>query len=211
MATTAQLTEQYLGEHPSIKDCLKNRVINYSKLARKIGQELGIEKKTSMEAILVACRRYAAKLKTEKAVEDKIRSILKQSELEIKNKIIALIINRTMYTESLLELEKKVRRQSGVFYAIEGTHTLTILTSEKYLDDLKNMFGKDILKVSKGLVMVMLKSPEDLESTPGVIAYLYSAFAEHGINIAETMSCWTDTIFVISEQDIPVVMKLLKF
>ena len=63
MTTTTELTEKYLSEHPSIKDCLKKGIINYSKLSRTIAKELNIEKKTSIEAILIACRRYEAKIK----------------------------------------------------------------------------------------------------------------------------------------------------
>ena len=70
MPTKTELTEQYLAEHPSIKDCLKNGIINYSKLSRKIAKELNIEKETSIEAILIACRRYEMKIKEEKQLEE---------------------------------------------------------------------------------------------------------------------------------------------
>ena len=211
MATTTELTQRYLEEHPSIKDCLKNNIINYSKLSRKIATELKIDKKTSIEAILISCRRYEAKLKNKNTLEKKILDILKNSELEIKNKIIVTVINRKNYTNTLNEIEKKTRQNEDSFYAIEGTKVFTIITSEKYLQDLKNLFNKNIKKISKNLVLITLKHPTDMETTPGVVSYLYSIFAEHGINIVETMSCWTDTIFIISEEDIPKIMKHLKF
>ena len=97
MQTTTELTKQYLKEHPSIKDCLKHGIINYSKLSRKIAKELDIQKKTSLEAILIACRRYETKLKNEKILEDKILGILKRSELEIKNKIAVVIIDKNNF------------------------------------------------------------------------------------------------------------------
>ena len=65
---TTEITEKYLREHPSIKDCLKNNIVNYSKLSRKIAKDLEIEKETSIEAILIACRRYARKLKKETVI-----------------------------------------------------------------------------------------------------------------------------------------------
>jgi len=61
------------------------------------------------------------------------------------------------------------------------------------------------------LAEITLKSSEDLEKTPGVIAYLSTLLAENGINIIETMSTWTDTLFVIAEEDIAKVMELLRF
>ena len=73
------------------------------------------------------------------------------------------------------------------------------------------MIIKNILKISKNLAMITIKSPKDLENTPGVISYISSIFSERGINIVETLSCWTDTIYVISEDDISTVMNFLKF
>ena len=43
MPTTTELTEKYLAEHPSIKDCLREGVINYSKLSRKIAKDLNLD------------------------------------------------------------------------------------------------------------------------------------------------------------------------
>jgi len=211
MPTTTELTEKYLIEHPSIKDCLKHGIVNYSKLSRKIAKEINIEKKVSLEAILIACRRYEMKLKDANIREKKILDILKRSELEIKNKIVVVIIGKNIYMEKLLEMEKKTRKTADPFYAIEGTKVFTIILSEKYLDDFKKLFGRNILKTSKNLTMITIKSPTDMENTPGVIAYITSLFSEHGINIVETMSCWTDTIFIVTEQDMPVVMQFFNF
>ena len=211
MPTTTELTEKYLEEHPSIKDCLKHDIINYSKLSRKIAKELEIEKETSIEAILIACRRYKIKLKDEKILEKKIFDILKKSELEIKNKITVVIIDKKIYVKNLIDIEKKIRTTADTFYAIEGAKVFTVILSEKYLDELKKVSENSILKISKNLAMITIKSPKDLENTPGVISYFSSIFSERGINIVETLSCWTDTIFVISDDDIPTVMKFLKF
>ena len=209
--TTTELTQHYLSTHPSIKDCLKKGIINYSKLARRIGKEINVSKKTSMEAILIACRRFEQKIKQEKTNEDKIISILNASELEIKNKILVAIIEKHFYPDSLLDLEKEIKKEKGIFYAIEGTQAITIVSSEKYLAEIKNRFKKDLIKSHTNLAMIILKSPKDLEGTIGVSAHLYSLFADHGINIIETMSCWTDTLIVISEEDISKALKFLRF
>lgn len=211
MPTTAELTEKYLSEHPSIKDCLKKGIINYSKLSRIISKELGIEKKTSMEAILVACRRYENKIKNERIIEDKILEVLRKSELEIKNKIIVLIIKKAGYLDKIIDIEKNVQKKSDTFYAIEGSKVFTIITSEKYLDYLSSTLKNSVIKASKNLAMIIIKSPKELETTPGVNAFVYSKFRENGINIIEQMSCWTDTIMIISEEDIATVMRFLKF
>ena len=87
----------------------------------------------------------------------------------------------------------------------------TIITSEKYLTDLKSIFQKSIIRITENLAMITMKSPIDLENTPGVNAFVYSRFRENAINIVEQMSCWTDTIIVISDEDIPKVINFLSF
>ncbi len=211
MPTTAELTEKYISEHPSIKDCLREEIINYSKLSRKIAKELDIEKKTSIEAILIAARRYTNKIKKEIVREEKIRNILKRSELEIKNKIIVVIIQKNFSHDLLINLEKNIKKQGDFIYSIEGTKTYTLITSEKYLKEIKTQFSNKIIKTSEEQAMIIMKNPPGVEETTGFTAYLYSRFGEYGVNILETMSCWTDTIFIISENDIATVMKFLKF
>ncbi|MFH0973921.1 MAG: ACT domain-containing protein [Candidatus Micrarchaeota archaeon] len=211
MASTAELTEKYVSEHPSVRDCLKNGVINYSKLSRRIARELGIGKKTSLEAILIACRRTADKLAKDETAEEKVVAILKKSELEIKNKMVAFILDRRVYAEALADVEKKIRRTGDVFYAIEGKSAFTVIVSERHSEEVKRVFERETIKTTRGLAMVTIKSPEDLENTPGVVAFIYSLLGEHGINVVETMSCWTDTIILVAEKDVPAVMKLFDF
>ncbi|MFH1590783.1 MAG: hypothetical protein ABIC95_02545 [archaeon] len=211
MPTTTEQSQGYLREHPSIKDCLKKGVINYSRLARRIAKDLDIEKDTSMEAILIACRRYAEKLKGEPETEEKIRDVVRQSEVTIKNRIATLIVDKRIYVDHLIDVEKKVRKGADTFYAIEGVGVYTVIVSERYVPELKKLFSRHILHSMGGLSLIILKTSEDIEFTPGVNAFLYSIFSEHGINIVETMSCWTDTIFVIEDKDVPDAMQFLRF
>lgn len=211
MTTTSEITEKYLNEHSSIKDCLKKGIINYSKLARLIARELKIEKKSSMEAVLIACRRFELKIKKEKELEERILKILKKSELEVKNKIVVGIIDKKIYADNISDIAKKIRSKTGTFYAIEGTNVFTIIISEEFADELKNLFKRNLIKLTKDLVMIKIKSPEEIENTPGVSAYIHSLFASYSINIIESMSCWTDSIFVIEEKNTAKTMEFLRF
>ncbi|MBI3026775.1 ACT domain-containing protein, partial [Candidatus Woesearchaeota archaeon] len=72
MPNITKLTENYILEHPSIKDCLKNGLINYSSLSRQIASDLNLNPKNNFDAILIACRRFTGKLKKEEIHENKI-------------------------------------------------------------------------------------------------------------------------------------------
>ena len=206
-----KLTEDHILQHPSIKDCLKNGLINYSSLSRKIASDLNLNLKKNFDAILIACRRFRRKLKQEQILESKILKILKESKVEIKNKIIAVVIEKDVFFGNLLHLEKEIKKKREIFRVIEGLSAITVITSEDFLDLIRRYFKNKIILENKKLAEITIKSPKEIETTPGTYAYLCSLFGENNINIVETLSCWTDTIFLINEEDVGKVMSLLRF
>ena len=211
MANITKLTEQYISEHPSIKDCLKKGMINYSSLTRRLCKDLNLDLKKNFDAILIACRRYHRKIGKKEVLENKIIKILKDSRLGVKNKIVVVLVEKDIYYGHIIELHKEIKKKSELFHIIEGSNTITVVTSHEFLGVVKRLFKNKIIKVTENLAEVTLKSSEDVENTPGVMAYLSTLLAENGVNIIETMSTWTDTLFVIGEKDIAKVMGLLRF
>ena len=72
MVNVTKLTEDYISEHPYVKDCLKKGLINYSSLTRQICSDLDLNVKKNFDAVLIACRRYFRKIKSEATTEKKI-------------------------------------------------------------------------------------------------------------------------------------------
>ncbi|MBI2546041.1 ACT domain-containing protein [Candidatus Woesearchaeota archaeon] len=190
---------QYIQEHPSIMDSLKKGLINYSALSRKIGKEMGIRK---FDAVLIACRRHAAKLKAQKAFEKDIMDLLKKSKFEVKSSVVAAVLEPDIYFDSLIELQKAIRKRGNGLHVVQGSNSITIITADDMLPMIKEYFRNKIIKINQHLAEITLTSSAKLEDTPGVMSYLYGLFAEHGINIVETMSCYTDTIFLIDQDDV---------
>ena len=209
--TTAELTNKYVMEHHDVKSCLKKGLINYSSLARLISKELKIEKKTSVEAILVAARRLSQKLEKEISHENKIRDLLSKSELEIKNRIIVYVLDKEIGVEKVGTLQSKVMKERDKFYLIEGSNNYTLLIQEKYSELVKNFFISHIIKETKNLALITIKTTKEIENTPGTMAFLTSLFSENNVNIIELLSCWTDTLFVVDSKDVAKTMNFLKF
>ena len=211
MPNITKLTENYVLEHPSIKDCLKNNLVNFSSLSRKIAEELDLNMRKNFDAILIACRRFQRKLKKEETFESRILKILKKSKVEIKNKIIAIVLERDIYFENLINLEKEIKKRKEIFRIIEGASGITVITTDDFIDLIKKYFKNKIVLENKNLAEIIIKSPEEIETTPGTYAYLASLFGENNINIVESLSCFTDTIFLIKEEDVGKAIGLLRF
>ncbi len=209
--TTTDLTNEYIKEHVDIKSCLKKNLINYSSLARLIAKELRIEKKTSKEAILIAARRFKEKLTSEVNNEKEIKNLLSDSEIDIKNKMVLYILEKTVNFEYFDEIERSIKKDSGIFYLLEGSGYYTIITQEKYAKTLNTKLTPRTIHKHDDIVMITLKSPKEIEYVRGVISYLASLFTENGVNIIEMFSFWTDTLFVVNKEDVNKVMNFLKF
>jgi len=201
-----KLTEKYISDNPSIKDCVIKGIINYSALTREICDYHIIDK---FDAVLIACRRYYWKIKKQDKHEKKIMDLVKNVKLRIRNKIIVAIIEKPRDMEKIYLFQKKVKKKKGDFNLIEGEDTITIITNKNYLDEIKELFKLKLIKINENLVQITMIFDEKIETTAGVVAYVYTLLAEKGINIYEEISCWTDLMVIIDEKDLVKAMDVL--
>ncbi len=208
--SVSKAAESYIEGHPSVRDCVKKRLINYSRLSREILRQAGLGKE-DFDAVLIACRRYSRKLAKAAVAEDEIIGLLARSRLDVKTKVAVVVLEK-VYSEELIALEKKARRRRDIFYAIEGTEAMTIVVAMDMLSEMKAAFKGSIIKVWENIALVAIRSQVGKQdATPGFIAFITSKLSQQGINILEIMSCWSETLLVVSESDIARVLEALKF
>jgi hypothetical protein len=195
----AERTRYYIDAHPSVKDCISKDLINYSSLARQIMKDLSIKNE---EAVMIACRRYAVKLAKRDHERDILR-ILANSRLEVKTKICIVTAKNDWTVLQRLEVVfQKLINEKAIMQVIQGAQAITVIADEKLKNEVVNAVGREnILKVRQDLVEITVKSPERIVETTGVFAYLASNLAENNVNVVETVSCYTDSIFIVNESD----------
>lgn len=208
MISTTKRTENYIDEHQAIKTCLKKGLINYSALARHMKQELNLQT-VNEESILIAARRYKEKISKKIDYDEQaVINIFKSSNTTIKNNVVSFTIEKTVYPDSLLEIEKLVKKQKDLFFSIEGTKTITIITDKNHKDLVQtkfknNIIGKEGLK--ENLSLITISSP-GIQETPGCISYLTTLFFDNSINIEQFMSCHDDTLILVKSEELPKVV-----
>jgi len=205
--TVAELSRKYIDRHPSIRDCISKDLINYSSLSRLIMKETGVRHE---EAVLAASRRYAAKLsKTD--YEGAIMSVFEESRLELKTRICIVVAkNEWIVLRNLEEVVKKILAEKSTMQVLQGTSGITVISEDKYLPSITKAIGDDhIISIKQNLAEITVKSPPRIEETTGAFAYLMSMLSEQGINLLEAVSCFTDTIFIVSREDMMRAFDLL--
>ncbi|MCM2326152.1 MAG: ACT domain-containing protein [Candidatus Woesearchaeota archaeon] len=204
----SKLTEKYILDHPSILDCIKKDLINYSALAREICDFYHLE---NFDAVLIACRRLYLKINKDNVHEIQVMDLIKKSKMHVRNRLFVAIMEKPREMESVYLLQKKIKKEKGDFNLIEGEDVLTIITNEKYLPLIEEQFKNRLIKINKDLVQINLIFDERIETTSGVVSYLYSILSLNGINIVEEMSCWTDLMIILDEKDMAKAMNVLSF
>ena len=198
--SNASAAIKYIVGHPSIRDCLRLGLINHSALARLISKDKKVD---SVQALIAACRRYEQKQKGKAAKDSLVRQLVRTARISTKNKISALIVEKPREFGRVLELQKRVKDKNGDFQVLEGLEAITILTNSIFVSLCRELFKGRLLKLNQDLVQITMRFTDKIESTPGVLWFLYGILAEQEVNIVEEMSCWTEVHLVVNEKDAP--------
>lgn len=202
--TTADLTRAYIDAHPSIRESLRDNLVNSALLARRIQTECEL---SNSEAVEMACRRYHQGLQVEVPSEREVRRVLGDSRLQVRSRVALIRIREDQRVlDRLYQLGRGLLpnlRRPGMFQMYQGTRALTVLCEDDLLATLlEELPASCILGVERNLASVALESGTDVAETPGVVADLSEALYRRGINCLETVSVHTESIFVFREKDV---------
>jgi hypothetical protein len=207
MTLVARQVREYIGAHPSVSDGLKMGIVNYSALARRISKELGIRR---LEAVLAACRRYPVD-KLRGYSEDAVRRMLSKSRIQTRSKIATItVVEGVDVLQRLGDVVEELLDENRVCRLIQVSQGTVIIVDDDSVSRVtKKLRSEHIIGVTRGLVEIDVTSPETIEKTPGLLAFLAGALASRGINIVEEMSAYTDTIFLLERKDMTRAMEVL--
>ncbi|HMK94777.1 MAG TPA: ACT domain-containing protein [Candidatus Limnocylindrales bacterium] len=176
----AQKVRNHLRNKPYLQEALEKGIVNLSELARQVQKEV---KTDDTSAIKAALRRYSEELQKHKQKrEEKVLNLLRRSSIAVYDR------------KSVMITGKEVDSKTGM--------KVDLLDKFVYLLDRNDLPERvNALVKHDNCTMIVVHSPEELEATPGVVAFLTSLLAEQGVNIIEFISCWTETIIVIEKKD----------
>jgi hypothetical protein len=178
--TVAQNVRNYLRNKPYLLEALEKGIVNLSELSRQIQTEIKTE---DTSAIKAALRRYSEELQKHKQKrEEKVLHLLKRSSIAVYDRKSVMITGKEIPTKTGMQVD--------------------LLGKFVYLLDRGELPERiNALVKHENCTMIVIHSPEELEATPGVVAFLATLLAEQNVNIIEFISCWTETIMVVEKKD----------
>lgn len=211
--TIAKVVRDVVNMHPSLIDCLRDGNLNYTATAKMLKNEvskiMGIN--VEVEAIKMALIRYGEELKKDlNRIERDVCKVLAESTLQMRNDVVVM----TLKWENISgKLDSIMRIFSGSRFLqiTQGINTFTIVFEKKIEKDLISIIGeRNVNNIIRNQSAIILLSPEEIISTPGVIAYITWLLSKEGINITQIISCHLDTIFIISQEQALKAYKILE-
>jgi hypothetical protein len=177
--TIAQNVRELLKNKPYLLEALEQGIVNLSELSRQIQDDL---KTSNTSAVKAALRRYSEELqKHKKRREEKVLHLLRRSSIVVYDRKSVMITAKEVNSPGM---------------------KVDLLDKFVYLLD-KNQMPERINTLDRhdNCTMIVVHSPEELEATPGVVAFLANRLAEQNVNMVEFISCWTETIIVVEKKD----------
>ncbi len=183
-----------LDADPYAKQAIRLRIANYSAIAKRLNI-----RGASFHAVKAAVRRYAGEMEYH-TYEKGLKHILAGTKITLKSNVAVLFLAPGY--DSLVRLQKVQKELGKEFSLISSPNGITIILDQEKLGKVKKIVRRKIISELKGMYAIILTSPfEEIDTTPGFVAFVTELLARNAINIHEYYSCYSDTAYVLGKQD----------
>jgi hypothetical protein len=197
----SKTVQNLIDEDLSLQDALQRDYGNYSAIARMLMPKVkeAVNSDVNLESVITSVKRAKANYTI---LQGKITRVVAGSVLTIRTDMAKVSVDKTK--QSLEKIRKSLATFSGEFLqVIEGNSMVTLISDLYSFHKINGIFDKtDVIDQKQNLATVIIRSPDDITSTPGCVQAFYNAVSRRHINIEETMSCYTETIIVLAMEDV---------
>ncbi|MFX1507872.1 MAG: hypothetical protein ACFFDC_17430 [Promethearchaeota archaeon] len=197
----AKIVQTIIDDDLPLQDALRKDYGNYSAIARMIMPKISdtIGRKVKLESVITAVKRAKVSYQPQRG---DVNKVLANSIINLRTDVAKISVEKTR--NNLKKVRETVSNFSHDFLnVVEGISAITLIFDENLYSEIYSQFNtRDVLDKRQKLAAVILRSPKDLVTTPGCLLNFVSAISRKGINIEETLSCFTDTIFILNMNDV---------
>ncbi len=183
--TIAEIVRKHVSERPFLVEALGSGIVNNSALARSIQRErrLGRGDYTAIKAAvtrLAGTRRGAGF-----TIEDHALAVLGGNRVTLVDRVAVFVSREKRGFESLAE----VVIGGNYVYLMDEGKAVSLAKRHTYS------------RLERNCACISIHSDINIEGVSGVISFLTTVLAEHGINIIQLISCYTETMIVVGRTD----------
>jgi hypothetical protein len=205
MSSTSDVVRGVVESNPCILNCLLNDVVSYTKLAKKltpIVSEL-IGREVSVDAVKMALIRLARKASSEVGVLRRdVAEILSRTTIEIRTGVTIIVLRNTGFAKIAPSIPMLMQKARFITVMQSPLATTVVLDNETAEEVIARISSEDVIQVQRDLAAIVLVSPPENMYTPGFVSAITSILALNNINILHIESCYTDTVIIVSKEDV---------
>jgi len=182
----SRVVANYINEYPYLKIALKEEIVNYSALARKISSEVKrqSQKKVNEESVMVAIKRYSDK-ENFLPIETKLLEYYQNMSITLEDSMVFVLLQRDEeITNHLYNLLKNVKWTSTEFRFVLGSPSVeTIIIGKDRLPQVIAEISKDkILELEEGLSLITIKLALEAFKNSNLITEFSNELSKAGIS-----------------------------
>ncbi len=210
MIKVGQKVEELINRDHEAAQCLSRGILNLSSYARKIHSsvERVTKKDVKLSTIIMALSRLQRRM-------DGIKPLLQEVKIDgltVKTPLAEIVFNKTPDTVTRLSLlEKNIKSRSDEWFSFsQNTRAIIIICSESKTESVvKHMQAKPILLL-RDLSAIGLAVDASYHPKPNITFSLLHKIAEKKIPLAETISTWSEIIFIFKSEYLGQILEVFK-
>jgi len=205
--SVSESTREILEKKPFLKELMDMDAVNYRGLARNFKEE--VKEKTgkesvNLDSIVMAIRRYEKNAEYTEGMMERIERVLKDSELFMIGNVVYYTLPREKkYHDLAMKVYEEVEDKSGErVYLLQSDSEIGLVVSRKNSELIEDRVEEyEVKNLNRDLAIVGMDSPEEILKANGILSYLTEKIILNGIGVVEMFSTYTETIFLVEDED----------
>lgn len=184
----------------SVRDSLARNYANLSALAKMLlpKVEARTGRKAGEQGVLSALKRVRETTSTK---GDGVGKVVAASIVNVRTSVSRLSVEKTRKTLQAVSSLLSVYQEDFIQVS-ESLASITLIFDQRLHGKVKKaLAGAEVLEEGEDCAALTVHSPEQIISTPGCVSSFYDQLARKKVNVEDTVSCYTDTILVVSMKD----------
>ncbi len=187
----------------SVQDALARDYANLSSLARvlapKVARRMKVRAKDVHEVGVASALKRLRDAYS--AASPSVAKVIGGSVVNVRTHVSRLSVEKTKRTQQTVSTLLGTYHEDFIQVS-ESLSSITLIFDQRLYRRVKRaLSGGEFLQEGEECAAITVHSPHAIINTPGCISAFYDQLSRKDVNVEDTVSCYTDTIMVVSMKD----------
>ena len=202
-ASVNQAVKDEVDSDFSIQDAIARDYANVSSLARmlvpKVARRMNVNARAVHEVGVASALKRMRNAYS--AASPSVAKVIGGSVVNVRTHVSRLSVEKTRRTQQTASSLLGTHHEDFIQVS-ESLSSITLIFDQRLYGKVKKaMAGGEILQEGEECAAITVHSPHAIINTPGCVSAFFDQLSRKDVNVEDTVSCYTDTIMVVSIKD----------